>query len=177
VLSPAGGYLSPASDPAPEPGEQRSLPAAGPASGQVELHDIKYDRLVKKVKELRGSIVVVDVWATWCAPCKREFPGLVQLNQKHGKDGVVCLSVSVDEKDASGAALKFLRTRQATFWNYRLDEDEKVWQERWNVDVIPLVMVFDRTGQRVAKFPIEKNKPFTYTDVEKVVGELLTRPR
>jgi thiol-disulfide isomerase/thioredoxin len=153
------------------------LTAADPppaARGDVKLQVVKYDRLVEEVRALRGKIVVVDAWATYCPPCKKEFPNLVRLSRDWAKDGVACLSVSVDEKDKEGAALEFLRKQGATFPNFLLDEKPAVWQTRWNLQGVPAVFVFDRQGRRAAKFNADDPEhPFTYADVEKLVRQLI----
>src|SRR4051794_35993663 len=62
----------------------------------VDLQAVKYDDLMKEIRRRRGKVVVVDLWATWCPPCKREFPHLVDLHRTYAAEGVVCVSVSVD---------------------------------------------------------------------------------
>ena len=47
---------------------------------------------------LAGKVVVIDFWATWCAPCKQELPVLNKLYKKYGPSGLVIVGVSVDEK-------------------------------------------------------------------------------
>ncbi len=48
--------------------------------------------------ELKGKVVVVDFWATWCGPCKVEIPGYIEMQKKYGKDGFVIVGVSLDQK-------------------------------------------------------------------------------
>ena len=115
--------------------------------------------------------MVVDFWATWCVPCKKEFPHLVELHRAHAKDGVACLSVSVDDKDRHAAALKFLQGQHADFANFLLDEDQDAWQTRWKIKGVPVVYVYDREGQRVKKFDNDVMTPktlSTYADVSKL---------
>ncbi len=47
---------------------------------------------------LKGKVVVVDFWATWCGPCRMEIPGYIEMQKKYGKDGVVIVGVSLDQK-------------------------------------------------------------------------------
>src|SRR5579871_6210498 len=95
-------------------------PAAGP---EVQLRPVSYRELGDVVKARRGKVVVVDVWADFCAPCKREFPNLVRLHERYAADGLVCVSVSVDGAAKHDAALAFLKRQKATFANYRLTDE------------------------------------------------------
>ena len=147
-------------------------------STDVKLTDVKYQGLVDALKAAKGNVVVVDVWATYCIPCKREFPSFVKLHEKLGKDGVVCISVSVDEKDNREAALKYLQKQNATMANYWLDENPEIWGKKWNVKAVPVVFVFDKEGKPARKFSndvVDPKKPdgFTYDDVNKIVDDLL----
>lgn len=155
-----------------------SVPAAPGAPAEVTLAVVKYGQLAEAVQARRGSVVVVDAWGTFCPPCRREFPNLVRLHERYAKDGLVCMSVSVDPVDRREAALEFLKVQRATFPNFLLDEPGEVWQQRWHTDSVPVVFVFDREGRRAAKFDDhDPNKPLHYADVETLVRELLRAPR
>ena len=56
------------------------------------------DRTGKKVdlEELRGSVVVVDFWASWCGPCRQEMPVLEELHKEYAKQGLVIVGVNID---------------------------------------------------------------------------------
>ncbi len=47
---------------------------------------------------LKGKVVVVDFWATWCPPCREEIPGYIEMQKKHGAAGLVIVGVSLDQK-------------------------------------------------------------------------------
>lgn len=51
--------------------------------------------------QFKGKVVVVDFWATWCPPCIKEIPGYIALQEKHGKDGLVIVGISLDRKGAT----------------------------------------------------------------------------
>ena len=51
----------------------------------------------KTLKDYRGDVVMINIWATWCAPCRIEMPGIEQLHRAYGAKGLRILAVSVDE--------------------------------------------------------------------------------
>ncbi|CAN5159614.1 hypothetical protein BH10PLA2_BH10PLA2_08610 [soil metagenome] len=155
-----------------------SQDAGAKPSTEVALKTIKYQGLIDAVKAAQGNVVVVDVWATYCVPCKKEFPNFVKLHDSKGKDGVVCISVTVDDKENREAALKYLQKQNASMTNFWLDEDPKVWGDKWKVKAVPVVFVFDKKGKPAKKFSNDVPDPskpegFTYADVNKVVDQLL----
>ena len=150
--------------------------AGGPGQqpGEIKLEVVKYNQLVEAIKAQRGKVVVVDVWSTLCIPCMKEFPNLIQLQQRYGRNGLVCMSVTIDELQKQQAALAFLQRQGASIPNFLLDEDPAVWEEKWDVKSVPIVFVIGRDGQRAAKFNSDDPQhDFTYADVEKLVQQLL----
>jgi thiol-disulfide isomerase/thioredoxin len=146
------------------------------APAEVKLQVVKRTGLDAELKKLRGKVVVLDVWADFCLPCKQEFPHLVALHKKYAGKGLVCVSVSVDEADQHAAALKFLKSRGATFPNYRLDEPPPGWQEHFDIYGPPAVFVYGRDGKLAGRFDHnDVNKTFTYKDVEKLVQKVLPK--
>jgi thiol-disulfide isomerase/thioredoxin len=152
-----------------KPGEEEKPAPA------IELKTVKYAELTQAVRRHTGKVVVMDVWASYCVPCKKEFPYLVELHKKYAANGLVCISVSVDGPQDADAALQFLKKVKATFSNYRLDEEIDFWQEKWDLKGIPAVFVFNREGRCAAKFTDDDpDKQFTYPDdVEPLVKKLL----
>jgi thiol-disulfide isomerase/thioredoxin len=146
--------------------------AEPPGGGAVELKDVKYSGLVEAIKAQRGKVVVVDVWADFCLPCKRNYPHLLKLQQEHRSEGLVCISVSVDLPKAKPRALEFLKKVDSTITNYWLDEAPTFWAKRWDVNGPPVMFVFDRTGRRAGKWGTE-DKPVDLEEIDKMVKELL----
>jgi thiol-disulfide isomerase/thioredoxin len=147
--------------------------------GQEPTKDISLKVVKKKgfeqgLESLKGKIVVVDVWADWCIPCKEAFPHLVELHRRYGKDGVACVSVSLDDADQQAKPLKFLKAQGAAFTNYLLDESAKTWQEVFDINGPPAVFVYSRDGKLAQRFDHnDPNKQYTHADVEKLVQKLI----
>jgi hypothetical protein len=93
------------------------------------------------------------------------------MHNQYAKDGLVCMSVSVDDKGDRDKALAFLKAQKADFPNYWIDEEAEVWQTKLEVPAPPGVIVFGRDGQRVKTFTSED--PYSYEDVEKLIKPLL----
>lgn len=147
---------------------------AAPAAKTVGLESVTCAQWDETLATHRGKIVVVDTWATWCIPCREEFPKLVELHRELEFQGLVCMSVSVDEPEAKEEAAAFLKEHNASFANYLIEDEPDAWWDKWNIKGIPVVLVFDRDGKLSKKF--DKDDPdnqFTYADVEKHVKELL----
>jgi thiol-disulfide isomerase/thioredoxin len=158
-------------------GQGAADPSAPVSQSVVELRDVKYNGLVDAVKAQRGKVVVVDVWATFCPPCMRNYPHMLKMQKEYASQGLVCISVSVDLETSKAAALKFLKAKDSTITNFWLDETDKVWGARWGVNGPPVVFVFDRAGRRAGKFGTEENPASVdqqpNPEIEKLVKELL----
>jgi len=152
----------------------RAEPAAPSA---IKLEPIKYNDLAELIRGYKGKVVVVDFWADFCIPCKREFPHLVELHDKFAKEGLVTISVSLDDpasKEAHERALKFLQARGAAFTNLLLDEPAAVWQAKLKVQGPPCVYVLNRDNRIVKKLPVG-DEEVNYAEIEKTVVQWLKK--
>jgi len=149
-----------------------ALPIEAEPPAAVRLDAESYAELATELKGLKGKVVLVDVWGTFCAPCKEKFPKVVGLHEKYSRQGLAVISVSVDppdDTDAREAARAFLTSRRAAFHNVILTDKAEVWQEKWKVIGPPLLFLFDREGRLVARW----DDKVDIADVEKRVATLL----
>ena len=98
------------------------------------------------LRELRGKVVLVNFWATWCPPCRKEMPDLQALYDKYKDQGFVVLSIS-DEETAKVSP--FISERKIGY-PVLLDPGRKV-NEAFVVEGIPKSFVYDREGKLVAQ--------------------------
>jgi peroxiredoxin len=99
-----------------------------------------------QLKDLRGKVVLVNFWATWCPPCRKEMPDLEGLYEKFKAQGFLVLAIS--DEDA-GTVNKFLAERNITY-PVLLDPGRKV-NEEFQIEGIPKSFVYDREGKLVAQ--------------------------
>ena len=96
-----------------------------------------------RLDELRGQVVLVNFWATWCGPCRSEMPRLDQLYQKYHKSGFVLLGVNIDDNPAT--ALSTAQKLNVSF-PILLDTDKKV-SKLYKLTDMPSTVVIDRDGK------------------------------
>ena len=99
-----------------------------------------------KFSELRGKVVLINFWATWCPPCRKEMPDLDTLFQRFAAKGFVVLGISDEER---AKVEPFIRERKVSF-PVLLDPGRKV-NDLFIVEGIPKSFVYDRDGKLVAQ--------------------------
>ncbi len=146
------------------------------AQDKVDVRTMKYDDLTKLIRENRGKVVVVDVWFFACKPCKEKgIPNLVELHKKYAKDGLVAVTVQVDEnpKDREKGA-QWLRDNKVPAINITLDETFELANKKMRLDSFPTLFVFNREGKYI-HFPKENESEIDEKEVDKLVQEFLKK--
>lgn len=135
---------------------------------------------IEKFATSTGRVTVVDIWSTVCAPCLKEFPGLVKLHTEHG-DRIQCVSVDVDydgrkskpPESYEEAIVAVLTSFGATFPNYVSKTPSEDIFLKLNVVSIPAVLIFDKEGKLVKRFiDADDTAGFSY---EKDIIPLVTK--
>ncbi len=98
------------------------------------------------LKDLKGKVVLVNFWATWCPPCRKEMPDLERLYKKFAGQGLVVLAISDEE---SAKVVPFIAQARYSY-PVLLDPGRKVSSE-FVVEGIPKSFVYDREGKLVAQ--------------------------
>lgn len=108
------------------------------------------DGKVRKLSDLRGKVVLLDFWASWCGPCRRESPNVRNVYAKYHDKGFEVFSVSLDRDAASWK--KAIQDDQLVWPNHV--SDLKQWQSEaaaiYGVRSIPSMFLLDRDGRIVA---------------------------
>jgi thiol-disulfide isomerase/thioredoxin len=117
--------------------------AGGVAPGETfpDLAGFKLEGTLPET--LKGKIVMVDFWASWCEPCKQSFPAMEDLQKRYRERGFVILAVNVDENRAEMES--FLKKNPATFTVVR-DAAQKL-VEKTGIATMPSSFLIDSTGK------------------------------
>lgn len=121
---------------------------SGKPAIDITLEDINGKQL--NLSDFKGKLIYIDFWASWCGPCKREFPAFVKLKEKY--QDVVFISVSIDKRKADW--LKFMETKEKTaVLQYHADRDLTLDQLiAWNISLIPRFILIDKDFKIVNSF-------------------------
>ena len=98
------------------------------------------------LRDLRGKVALVNFWATWCPPCRKEMPDMETLHQRFGPRGLVILAIS---DEIAAKVQPFLAERHYTF-PILLDPVRQV-NKLFDIQGIPKSFLYDRTGKMVAE--------------------------
>jgi thiol-disulfide isomerase/thioredoxin len=92
----------------------------------------------------KGSVVVVDLWATWCPPCKKEIPHLIEINNEYKDKGVVMIGISMDD-NAMSVVPKFAKKEGMNYVNF--DGKSGGLDKQFITPGLPTKIFFDKDGK------------------------------
>ena len=112
---------------------------------EVTLHG--FSGKDRKFSDYRGKPLVINVWASWCGPCRSEMGSLERLARRYGGRQFNVIGISTD--DDRGAAAAFIRKSGITFENFL--DSHLVLENMLGADTIPLTLLVDANGQVLEK--------------------------
>ncbi|MFT4644168.1 MAG: thiol-disulfide isomerase/thioredoxin [Planctomycetota bacterium] len=135
--------------------QQQAQAQAGEAEVSGEAKEIVMNGLdgktQMKLSDLRGKVVLVDFWASWCKPCRRDNPNVVKMYHEYKNKGFDIFSVSLDKSADRWAQAV---AQDGLVWNSHVS-DLKFWNnaaaKAWGVSSIPATFLLDKEGKVIAK--------------------------
>lgn len=125
-----------------------ALALAGAASAaKAPDFTFKTDKGPLALESLRGKVVYLDYWASWCAPCRQSFPWMNEMQARYGDKGFVIVAVSIDTDPADAA--RFLAQHRARF--IIAYDTQNVTAQAMRLKGMPTSFLIDRNGEIVSR--------------------------
>jgi thiol-disulfide isomerase/thioredoxin len=123
----------------------------------------------------RGRVLLVNFWATWCEPCRDEFPSLVRLYNTYHSRGLSVVAISMDEPESVPAIEQFLKSQRASFGSYRQNFKDfealvNSINPRWGGG-IPATFLYDREERLMESWQGETK----FDEYERAIKPLLPK--
>ncbi len=120
------------------------------------------EEFARELQGLRGKVVMLNVWATWCVPCLKEIPDLLEVERELAGRGFVLLGLSIDEP---GDVARVESFRQKWFAGFRtfvrnapdMDTAVSVFDPAWN-EIVPTTYLLGRDGRIVTRIQGKKSR-------------------
>lgn len=155
-------------------------------STEIKLVEGDWNSVKKIVDDNKGKVVVVDIWSTACLPCMREFPNLLKLQDKYGKE-IVCVSLNVDYAGIKSKPPEYYRPRVEKFLKRQSSAcrsllctvDAIELFDELKLNSIPVAYVYGKDGELVKRFDDSlledgEEDAFTYEkDIYPVIEKLM----
>lgn len=120
----------------------------GDPAPDFSLKDIDGEEV--KLSGLRGKVVFLNFWATWCPPCLEEIPSINLLKERFNRDDFVILAVNIDKTPGSEIK-KFVKEKGLNF-RVLLDPGEDVSAKKYGITGVPETFLIDRDGRVVERY-------------------------
>jgi len=126
--------------------------AAAAATDTLPLEPVTAEQIHQRIREPGARATLVNVWASWCGPCREEFPAIVSLADRDRSRGLRVLFVSADYDDQAPETRAFLASLHAPGpWLVKTEKDQEFidgLDKRWS-GALPFTIVYDPAGKPV----------------------------
>ena len=117
-----------------------------------------------KLSDFDGQVRIVDFWATWCPPCRKEIPHFQALHEQYGENGLTIIGISLDQNGAE-AVIPFGQKMKMTYTS--VIGNPEVAQAYGGIQYIPTTFIIDKQGKIYKKY-------VGYTDMATLEGDVKT---
>ncbi len=139
-------------------GQSTFIKTGLPASSRRPLRNVPnfdYNFAIKDLdgnklsfEQFKGKVIFLNLWATWCGPCRAEMPAIQELYSDVEKDQIVFVMLSIDKDSDKGKIVRYIKNNEFTFPVYQ--PSGRLTKQLW-VPTIPTTLVVSKDGKIVAK--------------------------
>ena len=113
---------------------------------QFTIKDLEGNRV--QLEQFKGKVIFLNLWATWCGPCRAEMPGIQNLYSKVDHEKIIFIMLSIDQDNDKSKIVDFLRKREFTFPSY---QPSGYLPEQLQIPSIPTTFIISKEGKIVRK--------------------------
>lgn len=155
--------------------EQKLADTKVVASGETVISNVRplfklkdLEDKTRDVKEWDGQVLMINFWATWCPPCRREMPAFIELQEKYQDKGFTILGIALDEKQA---VIDFTDPMGMNYPILLAEQEGIVLAKAYGnrLGVLPYTVIVDRKGNIIHR---QRNE-LTFEQVEGMIKPLL----
>jgi thiol-disulfide isomerase/thioredoxin len=144
-----------------EQGEVTVIKSGGSWEEKIIVKNMGLSELESFKNASKGSVLILDFWATWCPPCRKEIPGFIELAKKYDSQGVIFAGLSVDN-NGTQVVQKFVDDNKMNYPIFVVDDEVS---NNYNISGIPATFIYDRNGNLA-------NKHVGFTDRDEFETEI-----
>ncbi len=141
-----------------------------PKKIEVLSEPITVASVKNSLADFRGKVVILDIWATWCGPCRVEIPGFIELQKKYQEQGLEVIGVSIDPITQTGAkaVAPFMKSYNINYHIWMVT-DQQAMTGYEPGSGIPTTYIINRDGQIVQKHVGAKPMSVFENDIKKLL--------
>ena len=124
-----------------------------------------------KLSDWKGRVALINLWATWCAPCRKEMPALARLQARLGSKDFEVLAISIDRKGVAASAA-FLKETDAEILKLYIEPSTRILNDLQAMG-LPVTVLVDRQGNEIGRLlgPAEWDSPEAVKLIEDAMAE------
>jgi thiol-disulfide isomerase/thioredoxin len=156
----------------------KSAPGAARPSQRIVVRELNLETLKQLINRnpAKPRPLLINFWATWCDPCRDEFPDLVKIHRAYRSKGLDFVTISLDDKtELKTGVPRFLQQMRATMPAYYLNEDDpepaiNYIDPRWS-GALPATVLYDAQGKLIYKHFGRISVTELRSEIEKTLGK------
>jgi thiol-disulfide isomerase/thioredoxin len=114
------------------------------AEDTVDFTWINAGGIPSSLSDFRGNVVLINFWATWCIPCRKEIPDLISINTELSGNGLTIIGISVDDTEDIARVDMFIEDQEIPYINVL--DDGRIAEHIGSIRAVPTTLIIDRDG-------------------------------